>query len=375
MPTRPRGRTAAPPKDEGLKLDDAHAIAVLEKAVEYEVIDETEVPDNKRQRMTAAAEQIDLLIEAWTKGGINPDSKEKEKREMGLAIQDILDLAGVEIDGKEVTYGPLPELDDVPADEPEAEADGEAAFDINDVIKGYEELTAVSRIKAIKKLELDMDDDDDYNTAVFIYEWEEAQEKPSGRVLTTLDDMLPQDGEAAAEPEDESAEEAGDGEGEGEEAWEQPWTKATGAPADYEKMSAVDVKKYLDKLLAKDELGADMLQYVMDYEEQRPVATRKRIMDYAAKLMGEVPEGEAPEEEPEEAPARAGRPSAARSLRSSLRGATAKEEEPAASSNGSGIYIVSGGEEDTTVYGLFAVAGTVADLLAEGVTTVTVEAG
>lgn len=374
MPTRAKRPARQQPRDEGLKLDEAHALAVLDKAVEYEVIEEDAVPDDKRKRISAATQQIDMLIEAWTKGGINPYSDDSEKAEMGKAIQDILDLAGVEIDEEgEVTFGPLPELEE---GEPDASGggEGEAAVDIEDIIEGYAELTAASRCKAIDALELDMNDDDDYNKAVAIYEWEEAQEKPSSRVLNFLDEILPQQGEEGAEGGDESAEEAGDGDGE-EQPWEQPWTKKDGAPADYEKMTAVNVKEYLDKMLARDELSVEMLDYVADYEEQRKQQTRSRIMDHINKLRGEIG-GEAPAEE--EAP-RSARPTATQRSRSGgrLSGLSQQEEEPEPSANGTGVFIVSGGDEDSevTAYGYFQASGTVADLLMQGYTEVTVTAG
>lgn len=388
MPTRPRTRPAPAKQDDGLKLDDAHAIAILDKAVEYEVIDEDKVPDNKKQRIAFASEQVDLLIEAWTKSGISPYSDEPEKAEMGGAIQDILDIAGVEIDEENnVSFGELPDLDE---EEQEAEAeadnedgeegDGEAAVDINDIIDGYDDLSAAGKVKAIEKLELDMEDDDDYNRAVMIYEYEEAQEKPSSRVLSWLDDLLPQEGEGGGEPEaeeDEDAEAAGDGEGEAGE-WEQPWTKADGAPNDYDRMSAVDVKKYLDKMLAKEELSTELLEYVRDYEQARDKPpTRSRVINHVKALMAQFEGGEEPEAE-EEAPARSGRPVNARRQREgrSLRGAVQQEEEEADEEQAEGaIYIVTvNGSEPYTAYGLFQAAGIVADLLADGNESVTVTA-
>lgn len=395
MPTRPSSKRAAPArsrakKDEEpvLQLDNAHAIAILEKAIEYEVIDEGSVPENKRQRINAAAEQIDLMIEAWVKGGINPDSDNEEKAEMGLAVQDILTLAGVEIDeDNEVTYGELPDLDAEPeADEDDGDDDNEggdgdeAAFDINDIIDGYEDLSAAGRVKAIKKLELDMEEDDDYNDAVSIYEWEEAAEQPSSRVLAYLDSILPQDGEEGEgdEPEDDEPAEDGDedaGAEDGEE-WQQPWTKADGAANDYDKMDAVIVKKHLDKLLAKEELSIEMLDYVRDYETDSGVkAPRKRILDYIEKLRPQVGEGgdepEEDEDEPEEQPARAARPSAA----SRSRGGAAKKPEPEPVGDGIILVSVEGEEEPYTCYGIQMAAGAVADALASGATSIQVDAG
>ena len=355
-----------------LKLDDAHATAILEKAIEYESYTE-DMPASKRERVKAAGDQVALMIDAWIDDEVTPDNENPELAEMGEIIAGIFEVAGVEIDEDgEVDFvepGDVePADDDTPADE--------AAVDINDTIEGYDELSASSKVKAIKKLELDMDDDDDYNTAVGIYEYEEAQDQPSSRVLSWLDDLIPQEGEEGAgeEPgeEDEDAEAAGD-----EGAWEEPWDK-------YNKQTAVEVKKHLDKLMAKEELTVEMAQYVIDFEEgrEKPPA-RKRIIDHAAKLIAEL-EGEAPEaeEEPEPASKRSARPSRASRTRTTTtrRGRRAAveeepEEEPVVANNGAGIFVISGGDEDITAYGIYGAMGAVADLLAAGYEEVNVASG
>jgi hypothetical protein len=371
-----------------LKLDDAHATAVLEKAIEYESFTE-DLPSSKRERIKAATEQVALMIDAWIDDEVTPDNEDEDVAAMGVAIQEIFDIAGVEIEGEgdeaEVTYVEQGDIEGGGEDEPAAEGDGdEAAVDINDVIDGYDDMSASGKVKAIKALELDMEDDDDYNTAVGLYEYEEAQDKPSSRVLSWLDDLIPKDADAEGEAgddeaeADEDAEDAGDGDGEEGGGWEEPWER-------YNKQTAVEVKKALDKLLAKDELTTEMAQYVIDYEEGRgkPPA-RKRIIDHAAKLMGELEDGgeaEAEEEPEEEAPAkptRSGRPSLARTVRGSSRRAKAEPEEddtPAASDNGSGIFVISGGDEPITAYGVYGAMGAVADLLAAGYESVQVDAG
>jgi hypothetical protein len=308
-----------------LKLDDAHATAVLEKAIEYESFTE-DMPASKRERIKAATEQVALMIDAWVDDEVTPDNDDEDVAAMGAAIQEIFDIAGVEIDDEgEVSYvepGDVEPADD--DDDDNGGGDGEAAVDINDVIDGYDELSASGKVKAIKALELDMDDDDDYNTAVGLYEYEEAQDKPSSRVLSWLDDLIPKDDDAAdadddAEPDDdEDAEAAGDGDGEG---WEEPWQR-------YDKQTAVEVKKELDKLMAKEELSAEMAQYVIDYEEgrEKPPA-RKRIIDHATKLLEELEGGGDDEPEPEK-PKRSGRPSLARTARTSTRRRGAKATDP-----------------------------------------------
>jgi hypothetical protein len=361
-----------------LKLDDAHATAILEKAIEYESFNE-EMPASKRERAKAATEQITLMIDAWLdeEMPVTPDNEDPDVAAMGEAIEEIFEIAGVVIDEDgEVSFVEPGEVEPAEDDDNEPAEGDEAAVSIEDIIEGYDDLSASSKVKAIKKLELDMDDDDDYNTAVAIYEYEEAQDQPSSRVLSWLDDLIPQEGEGgeAEGEEDEDAEADGDGD---EGGWEEPWDK-------YNKQTAVEVKKHLDKLLAKEELTVEMAQYVIEYEEgrEKPPA-RKRIIDHATKLIEELEGGGAEaEEEPEPAPKRSARPSRASRTRTTgtRRGRPAPEEEPEedevpAASNGAGVFVISGGDEDITAYGIYGAMGAVADLLAAGYEEVSVAAG
>jgi hypothetical protein len=376
-----------------LKLDDAHATAILEKAIEYESFTE-EMPGSKRERIKAATEQVALMVDAWVDDEVTPDNEDEDVAQMGEAIAEIFEIAGIEIDEEgEVNYGEPGDIEEAEeedeGDEDDSEDDdGEAAVDINDIIDGYDDLSATSKVKAIKKLELDMEDDDDFNTAVAIYEHEEQQEKPSSRVLSWLDDLIPKDDQGGEdEPEDDEDAEEGDEDSEAEaeeeeEAeesgeWEEPWAR-------YDKQTAVEVKKALDKLMAKDELTIDMAQYVIDYESARQKPpTRKRVVDYATKLLGELEEGEedneAEEQEEAPKPKRAGRPKAAakgRGVGKRKPEPEPEEEEDEAPANGAGsIFVISGGDEDITAYGVYGAGGAVADLLAQGVESVTVEAG
>ena len=362
-----------------LKLDDAHATAILEKAIEYESFTE-ELPSSKRERIKAAGEQITLMIDAWIDDEVTPDNPDADVAAMGVAIEEIFALAGVEIDEDgDVSFGEMGELEEGEGDEDEEEDGDEVAidFDIEAYIEGYPDLSPASKVKAIKALELDPDDDDDYNTLVGIYEWEESQATVSSRVTNYLDDIIPpadaadeeDEPEEEEEEEDEGAEEAG---GEGE--WEEPWDK-------YDKQTAQDVKKHLDKLLAKDELTVEMAQYVIDYETAREKPpTRKRIIDHTTKLMEELEGGGEAEEEPEEeAPRRSKRPARSTTTRatgSRRRSRAAEPEEEPEPVSPNGIYVISGGEfEDITAFGVFAAAGAVADMLADGVEEVTVAAG
>ena len=96
-----------------LKLDDAHATAVLEKAIEYESFTE-DMPSSKRERIKAAGDQVALMIDAWVDDEVTPDNEDEDVAAMGAAIAEIFEIAGVEIDEEgEVSY-----VDPVDVDEP-----------------------------------------------------------------------------------------------------------------------------------------------------------------------------------------------------------------------------------------------------------------
>jgi hypothetical protein len=190
-----------------LELEEAHAEAIIEKAIEFEVYTD-EMPDTKKDKIAAAHEIVAFAIDSWVDDEVRPDAKDKNVATAGKQIEEIFKLAGVEIDDDdEITYNEPPELD-ADGDDDNADDDGEA-FDIDSVIDGYEELTPATRIKKIKALELDPDDEDDYNQLVAIAEWEESQDEPSSRVLNYLNELVPPDDDAGdGDDEPESEDEA-----------------------------------------------------------------------------------------------------------------------------------------------------------------------
>lgn len=236
---------------EDLKINEDQAEAILDKAIEFEVYTD-EMPDSKKDKISEAHEIVAFAIDSWVEDGADPDSDDEGKAAAGQQIQEILELAGVSIDeDNDITYGDVPDGDEEPVT---SGGDDEGPFDINDVIEGYEELTVASRVRAIKKLDLDPEKDEDYNVLVAIEDFENESDEPAGRVLTLIEELLPTDD--ADGDDDETAAEAGDDEGEDdEEESEEPWE-------DYDSSKLADIKE----VLADDDRTVEECEYVLEYE-------------------------------------------------------------------------------------------------------------
>jgi hypothetical protein len=276
---------------EGLTLSQDQAEAIVEKGIEYGAYSD-EMPDTKKAILAAADEIVAFSVDAYVNDEIRSDDDDPQVAESGEQIEEILEMAGVEIDEDgTVTFG-----------EP-AEAGGnggtsdDAPFDPDDYIEGYSELSVVTKIKKVK--ELNPEDDDDASILQAIMDWENEQDKPSSRVLSYIEETL-----GEPEPEPESA----------GEATEEPWDG-------YDKASAVDIKKVLTDA-RKDEddpLSADQVQYVLDYEQSREKPPpRKRIIDFCTALLAEMAEDGKGDDKPKRGRGRAAK----------------KEEAAAASENG-----------------------------------------
>jgi len=269
------------PQLEELKLSEEHAEAIIEKGIEYGAYSD-EMPDTKKEKQAAADEIVSFSIDAYVNDGITSDDEDPAVAESGRQIEEILEMAGVEIEDGEPVFNDPPELEgDNGGDGAEGD---EGPFDPDDYIEGYSELSVVSKMKAIKAL--DPDNDDDATLMEDIADWENAQEKPSSRVLNYIDETLgPEEG---AEPEDDEAEAE-----EAEEAGE-PWDG-------YDKATAAQIKQVLTD--AKDDeeapLTAEQVEYVLDYERNREKPPpRKRVIDFCEALLEEFANGgEEPEEE------------------------------------------------------------------------------
>jgi hypothetical protein len=287
---------------DSLKLSDAHATAIIEKAIEFDVYEGDEVPDNKKDRLEAAHEIVAFGIESWTNDGVTPDADDEDIAEAGKQIAEIFEIAGIEVDDDgEVTYGDPGDLDgddddddesddddededesddDDEDDDKDDEDDDEAAFDIDDIIEGYDGMSAKDIIAALREgVESDDIDDDDLRM-VKEYE-EEERDKPRSRILNAIDELLEEfDGESdddddddndASEDDDEDDEDEED-EDEDEEP-DEPWEG-------YNKASAKEVKDALEAAKEDDDepLNEEQVQYVLEYEQANK--GRKRIIDW-----------------------------------------------------------------------------------------------
>lgn len=275
------------PQLEELKLSEDHAEAIIEKGIEYGAYSD-EMPDTKKEKQAAADEIVSFSIDAYVNDGITSDDEDPAVAESGRQIEEILEMAGVEIEDGEPVFGDPPDLED----EGGSSDDDESAFDPDGYIEGYSELSVVSKLKAIKGL--DPDDEEEANLMEDIADWENAQEKPSSRVLNYIDETLgePEEDEAASDDEGEAEEE------EAEEAGE-PWEG-------YDKATAAQIKQVLTDAAADEDepLTKEQVEYVLEYEEGREKPpTRKRVVDFCKALLEEFDNGgddEQEEEEPEE---------------------------------------------------------------------------
>jgi len=334
-----------------LDLNEAQAEAIIEKAIEFGVYTD-DMPSSKKDKLSTADEIVAFSIDSWVSDGVTPDSDDEDTAEAGKQIQEVLELAGVSIDEDgEITYGDVPDAD---GDDDNGD-DDEAPIDINDIIEGYEELTPATRLKKIKALELDPEDEDDLATMEDIADWEEAQDKPSSRVLDYLAEFIGE--EVDGEPADDDGDDNGDDDSEGDEGEEEPYTEeellemdkdelfevadefevekpkrltdagkkklvaaileaqeedegeGDGEDEDgegeeyeepwegYEEASVKDIKEVLND----DERKIEELEYIKEYEAARE-KPRQSILDLCDKRIEELSEGDEDDSEPEPEP-------------------------------------------------------------------------
>lgn len=251
-----------------LNIEVGHAEAIVEKGIELGAYSD-EMPSSKKDKIEAAHEIITFAIDSFVDDDVRPgvegeDDEETESiAEAAEQILELFELAGIKAKKKGKKYTGDIEFGEPPEIEGGDDDDDEAPFAIDDIIEGYEELTPATRLKKIKALELDPDDDEDYNTLVSIAEWEEAQDKPSSRVLNYIDELIPpEDGD------DETADEAGD------------------APEDEDDGDDDDVvdgeaDSYTEKELLK--LGKEELKKIWDEWELDPDEFPRRFTDKGKK--------------------------------------------------------------------------------------------
>lgn len=275
-----------PQQLEELKLSEEVAEAIIEMGIKYGAYSD-EMPDTKKEKLAAADEIVAFSIDAYVNDGITSDDEDPEVARSGQQIEEILEVAGVEIEDGEPVFNEPPEVEG--SDNGGDTDDGEAPFDPDDYIEGYAELSVVTKLKKVK--ELDADSDDDAAVLEALYDWENEQDKPSSRILNYIDETLGEpEGEAEgddAENGDEPEPEAEDGDG------EEPW-------ADYDKASAVEIKKVLTDA-AKDEdepLSREQVEYVLEYEQNREKPPpRKRIIDFCKAMLADFDKGGDTEED------------------------------------------------------------------------------
>lgn len=287
-----------------LELTQAQAKAIVKKAIPYGAYD-GDMPKDKKGQIEAATSVVTFCIDAIVNDKIREIDDDEEMQDAAEKVDELLEMAGIEIDDDYEVNFIDDDSDDDEDDEDDEEdeddsEDDEAPFDPDDYFEdGYTELTPASKVKALKAL--DNEDEDDLTAIERIKEWEEEQDKPSSRVLSWIDDNFDfEDGDDDAEDEDDDD---SDDDAEGE-ATDEPWDG-------YDKATAVDIKKALTAKLEDedDPLTAEQVEYVLEYEKNREKPPpRSRVIKHCEELIEQLEADEdaedaEDEDEEEEKPA------------------------------------------------------------------------
>jgi hypothetical protein len=359
---------------EGVNLTDVNAKKIIKIAIEQEAYD-SDMPKSKKERLDAAHEIIAFCIDAWKNDGARPDDDDPEIAEGAKAILDIFELADIEVgDDDEILFPESEsdddddedETDDEDEDSDDEDDDEDGPFDPDDYIDGYTELSTKTKLAKIKKL--DPEDEDDAGILTALKDWEEQQDKPNARVLDALADLIDDEEdedddddegeEVDGEVEDDDDDEDDDSDDEEEsDDGEEPWPG-------YDKATAVKVKEVLSSEFEKENLTEEHIQYVIDYENERP-QPRKRIITLCEQLLSQLDEDDDSDDDDDEEDAKP--------AKKSVKTAAAK-----ASTNGKAegnfeiVAQMQSGEIQIVVDGKHALAGWVLDLIDGGADSINI---
>lgn len=326
-----------------VNLSASTATKLIKLAIKHEAYSDS-VPKTTKDKIEAAQEIIAFCIDAWFTDKIRPDSDDSETAEAGEQIVELLAIAGIEIDddddiiyegsdseedegdeddedsddddentvweedelialntadfravaeefevelpdgklGSRIKRNAIAEiLAAQDSDDEDEDGDDEAPVSIDDYIDGYDDLSPVAKIKAIKKLDLDEDDDDDQAVLSAIRDYEGEQDKPTSRVMNFIDELI---GEVDDEDEEEDSEEPIEG---------------------YDEASVKEIKETLESAVEEDELTAENLEMIVEYEKENKNRTA------LIKWMNAIEvDSDDDEEEAEPAPKKRGKKSA-----------------------------------------------------------------
>jgi hypothetical protein len=207
---------------DSLELEATQAEAIVAVGIALEAYSD-EMPDTKAGKVEAAHEIVAFAIDACVSDGVYPGTDDEEISEEAIEqVQDILALAGVKINmptSDKIKYGdPVTgkkmekilakyevEIDGSDDDDDDDADDEDTPFDIDEYFEDgeYSELTAASKLKLIKGL--DPEDEDELEVLLAVKEWEETQDKPASRVLDYLADIIEEDDDASDDDDDDDA--------------------------------------------------------------------------------------------------------------------------------------------------------------------------
>jgi hypothetical protein len=297
--TKAKAKPKAPSTDD-LELTQAQAKKIVKLAIKHGAYSD-EMPETKKDQIEAARESVAMCIDGWVSDEVRPDDDDEEIADAAKAILELFELAGIEVNDDDEIVMPGDDEDDDDTDdddddesdeddsddddEDDEDEDGDdAPFDPDDYFDdGWSELSANSKIKVLKAL--DTDDEDDLAAIEAVHAWEKEQDKPTSRVLSWIEDNFDMSGDDDSDDDDDDEDdETVDGTAE---EMEEPWKG-------YNKLTAVDVKKFLTE---SDELTAEQVQYVKEYEQSMK-APRKRILTLCDTLIEKLGEEDDEDEKP-----------------------------------------------------------------------------
>lgn len=340
---------------QAVKLDKKDATKIVKYAKSNSIYSDN-VPKTEKELNDAVNEIIAFCVDAWVNMNVRPDDEDEDSAAAAAQVEEILAMAGMEIDDdNNISYGDseddeeddeddeedeedeedwdeesLAELKtpnlkeiaesfdvDVPdgkigskrkaemiaaileaqegdedEDEDEDDDEEESPFDIDDLIDGYDELTPASKTKAIKKLKLDPEDEDEAEVLDSIREHESEQDKPSTRVMDWITEQIGEPEEQDDEDE-EDEDEVDDEDEESDEPFE-----------GYDDASIKEIKEALAEAAEEedeeDRLTAEDIESIVEYEKENE--NRKTFIKWLENDLVEMLEEEEDEDEEEDEP-------------------------------------------------------------------------
>ena len=345
-----------------LEIDEAHAEAVIEKAIEFDVYSE-EMPDTEKDKIEAAHEIIAFSLDSYIDDEVRETSNDEGTAEAGAQILELIGLAGISLKvakkggAVDIIYGDLPDIDDSDDDdeeeddenvdlsdldrkglkayikdneldikvttkmsdddirdaiteateeeEDEEEEDEEDGFDPESIIEGFDGMSVKDVIAAFDSGELDEDD------IAAIKEYEENEGKKRKGVLNwepAEDEEEEEEEEEDGDDNDDDAEEEEDEEEDDEEEEDEDGDEELSEPYEgYLTSTQKDIKSVIQEYADlpeddDDRLTLEQAEGILYFEENHEEAQRAGVVKFLKGVVEKLREEEGADEEDDEEP-------------------------------------------------------------------------